>query len=452
MKTEIEKLNKIFNPRSLAIIGADAEQKSVGWGIVKNALDGKSKRKIFAVNPFTKNVLGLKCFPSVKDIKERIDLAVIAVPAKIVPKVVQECCEAKVGSIIIISAGFSEAGKEGIEMENRIKEMIKKAGIPLLGPNCLGVISCVNSLNASFAPGTPKSGEIAFISQSGALLDSVIDQNSQENYGFSHLVSYGNGADVGLIHLLNWLEKNKDTKVVCLYLEGLKEGREIIDVLKKVSAKKPVIAIKAGKTESGQKSALSHTGSLAGDYQIYRAIFRQSGVIEADSLRDMFAMAKALAWQPKSKNGIGIVTNGGGCGVLAADYCEEMGIKIQKLSSSTVRKLRDSKTIHSACAFNDPLDILGDATAKGYKVAIDALLSQPGINGLLVIQTMQIMTETDKNANIIKEAAKEWKKPIVAAFLGGKITQSGIDILERERIPNYKDLKDAALALKSLLK
>jgi acetyltransferase len=452
MKNKIEKLNKIFNPKSLVIIGADAEPKSVGWGIVKNALEGKSKRKIFAVNPFIKNVLGLKCFPSVKDIRERVDLAVIAVPAKIVPRVVRECCEAKVGSMIIISAGFSETGKEGAEMEKEIKDMTEKAGIPVVGPNCLGIISCVNFLNASFSPGTPKAGEIAFISQSGALLDSVIDQNSQENYGFSHLVSYGNGADAGLIDFLSWLENDKDTKVICLYLEGLKEGREIIEALKKVSAKKPIIAIKAGKTDLGQKSALSHTGSLAGDYQIYRAIFRQSGVIEADSLRDMFTMAKALAWQPRSKNGIGIVTNGGGCGVLASDYCEEMGINIQRLSPRTVKILRDSKMIHSASAFSNPLDILGDASPGGYKTAINAVIAQSNINGLLVIQTLQIMTETDKNAKIIKEAGEKWKKPIVTAFLGGKITQSGIDILEKNRIPNYKDLKDAVLAVKSLLK
>jgi acetyl coenzyme A synthetase (ADP forming)-like protein len=449
----MDKLNRIFNPKTLAIIGAKPEEKSVGWGLMKNALQGKSKRKIFAVNPHHKEVLGVKCVPSVKSIQEEVDLAVIAVPAKIVPKVVEECCQKKVGGIIVISSGFGESGKEGKLLEDKIKETARKAGIPLIGPNCLGVIRPGNLLNATFAPALPKSGEIAFISQSGALVDSVIDENLKKNYGFSALISYGNEADVTLADFLWWAAEDPETKVIALYLEGIKEGREIIDVFSKVSAKKPILAVKAGRSRAGKKAVSSHTGSLAGEYPVYQALFKQTGVAEADTVRELFSSAKALAWQPKCENGIAIVTNGGSCGVLLADYCQELGVKLAELSEETLRKLNKPGVMHPAYSKRNPLDVVGDALSDKYKSAVEALLEQPDIKGLIVVQTLQIMTETEKNAKIIVEAKKKWKdKPIIAAFLGGPITAPGVKILEDNHIPNYGDLKEAALAIKSLIK
>ncbi|MDD3399467.1 MAG: CoA-binding protein [Candidatus Pacebacteria bacterium] len=449
----MDKLNRIFNPKTLAIIGAKPEEKSVGWGLMKNALQGKSKRRVFAVNPHHKEVLGVKCVPSVMSIQEEVDLAVIAVPAKIVPKVVEECCQKKVGGMIIISSGFGESGKEGKLLEDKIKETARKAGVPLIGPNCLGVIRPGNLLNATFAPALPKSGEIAFISQSGALVDSVIDENFKKNYGFSALISYGNEADVTLADFLWWAVEDPKTKVIALYLEGIKEGREIMNVFSEVSAKKPILAVKAGRSRAGKKAVSSHTGSLAGEYPVYQALFKQTGVAEADTVRELFSSAKALAWQPKCENGIAIVTNGGSCGVLLADYCQELGVKLVELSEETLKKLNKPGVMHPAYSGRNPLDVVGDALSDKYKSAIEALLEQPDIKGLIVVQTLQIMTETEKNAKIIIEAKKKWKdKPIIAAFLGGPITAPGAKILEDNHIPNYGDLKEAALAIKSLIK
>ncbi len=446
-------LNRIFNPQTVAVIGAKQEPKTVGWGLMKNLLAGKSRRRIFAINPFEKEVFGIKTLSSVKSVKEEVDLAVIAVPAKIVPKVVKECCQKKVGGIIVISSGFGESGKEGKLLEDKIKEMAQKAGIPLIGPNCLGVIRPEIKLNATFAPAMPKAGEIAFLSQSGALVDSVIDENLKKNYGFSALISYGNEADATLADFLWWAAEDSKTKVIALYLEGIKEGREIMDVFSEVSAKKPILVVKAGRTKAGKKAVSSHTGSLAGEYPVYQALFKQTGVTEVDTVRELFSSAKALAWQPKCENGIAIVTNGGSCGVLLADYCQELGVKLAELSEKTLQKLNKPGVMHPAYSGRNPLDVVGDALSDKYKFAIRALLEQPDIKGLIVVQTLQIMTETEKNAKIIIEAKRKWKgKPIITAFLGGPVTAPGVKILEDNHIPNCGDLKEAALAIKSLIK
>ena len=451
MKSNMEKLNRIFNPKTIAVVGAKSEEKSVGWGLMKNVLAGKSKRKIFAVNPNQKEVLGVKCLPSIKSIKETIDLAVVAVPAKIVPKVVNECCHKRVGGIIVISSGFAESGKEGRALEKEIAKTAQKAGIPLIGPNCLGIIRPGNFLNVTFAPAMPKDGEIAFISQSGALVDSVIDESFKKNYGFSALISYGNEADVTLTNFLEWAEKDQKTKVIVLYLEGVKNGREVFRVLKAV--KKPVLAVKAGRTEMGVRAVSSHTGSMAGEYQVYRALFKQTGVVEADTISELFGSAKAQAWQPKCKNGVAIVTNGGSCGVLLSDYCQELGVRLTPLNKKTLKSVAVPGIMRAAYSKRNPLDIVGDALSGNYQSAIEILLEQPDIYGLIVVQTLQIMTDSLKNAKIITEAKKKFKeKPIVAAFLGGPITEKGAKLLEEYKIPNYKDLRGATLAMKSLIK
>ncbi|MBI2042406.1 MAG: CoA-binding protein [Candidatus Nealsonbacteria bacterium] len=453
MKTTSAKLNRIFNPKTVAVIGAKPEEKSVGWGLIKNLLAGKSERKIFAVNPNYTEVLGVKCVSSINFIQDDIDLAIIAVPAKIVPNVIKECCEKKVGGIIVISSGFGESGKTGRILEKEIVKLTEAADIPLIGPNCLGIIRPANHLNATFAPAMPKNGEIAFLSQSGALIDSVIDENLKENYGFSALISYGNEAGVTLADFLKWAANDEQTKVIALYLEGVKDGREIINVFKEVSAKKPIIVVKAGRTKAGREAVASHTGSLAGDYRVYQALFGQTGVIETDTIRELFGLAKALSWQPKCKNGIGIITNGGSCGVLLADYCQALGVKLTPLSKKTLDKLAVPGVMHPAYSKRNPLDVVGDALSDKYKAAADTLLEQPDIHGLIVVQTLQIMTDPEKNAKIIIEAKNRFKeKPIVAAFLGGAVTEPGAKLLEENHIPNYSDLKGAASAMNALIK
>ncbi|PIU47162.1 hypothetical protein COS93_00515 [bacterium (Candidatus Gribaldobacteria) CG07_land_8_20_14_0_80_33_18] len=448
----MKNLEKIFNPKTIAIIGASPKKNSVGWGLVKNILEGKDSRKFFYVNPFEKEIGGIKCFSKIGDISQEIDLAVIAVRAKIVPQIVEQCCRKKVGGIIIISSGFAEIGKEGEILQDKIIKLVKSAKIPLIGPNCLGIIRPSIKLNVSFAPAFPKPGNIAFISQSGALIDSIIDKSLSENYGFSFLISYGNEADLTLSDFLLFVNKDRQTKVITVYLEGLKGGRNFMKVAKKISKIKPIVVLKAGRTEMGKKAVFTHTASLAGNYQIYQALFKQTGIIGVETIEELFDIAKVLAWQPKCKNGIGIITNGGGCGVLMADYCQELGVNLVKLDSKTIQKLKDSKIMHPAFSRNNPLDIVGDALSKDYQIAIEALLKQKNIYGLLIIQTLQIMTEVEKNAKIIVEAKRKWpEKPIVCCFLGGEMTKKGVEILEKNKIPNYPDLKRAAKAMKVLI-
>lgn len=443
-------MNYLFNPKSVALIGATDRPASVGRGLAKNLLQGKSSRKIYFVNPNRKKVLGLKTYSQVTDIKKAVALAIIAVPAKIVPKVIKQCTNKKVKAIIVISSGFKETGKKGKELEQKIKKLCQQADIDLIGPNCLGILRPSSRLNASFAPATPKAGKIALISQSGALLDSIIDATADSSYGFSAIISYGNEAGLKLTDFLSWADKDKKTQVIALYMEGLINGREFFNLAKNI--KKPVVVLKGGKTKTAQKAVSTHTGALAGESQIYSAAFKQAGLIEVVSIGELLDVAKALAWQPKIKNGIGVVTNGGGAGILTADYCEKFGVKLTPLAPATKRKITKAKAMSLNWSKSNPADIVGDALADRYEVATEALLSQKNIYGLLVIQTMQIMTEPTKNAKIIIKAKKKWPdKAIVAVFMGEKLTKSAVNLLEKNKIPNYFDPNRAVRAMKALI-
>jgi acetyltransferase len=447
----MKNLDKIFNPKSVAIIGASAKEKTVGFGLAGNALLGKDERKIYFVNPGQGDILGNKVFAKITDIQEEIDLAVVAVPAAVVAQVVEECCQKKVGGIIVVSAGFAETGKEGKSRQDDILEKAKIAGIPLVGPNCLGVIRTNNNLNVSFAPSTPEKGNIGFISQSGALLDSVVD--NIEDLGLSYAISYGNEADVDLIDFMEWLAEDKDTKVIALYLEAINDGKKFMEVARRITKIKPVIAIKAGKFESVKGVVKSHTGSMAGDYSTYKAVFKQTGIIEADSIEEMFDIAKLLAWQPKCQNSFAVVTNGGGCGVLASDYCKTQGINLAKLSKETIDKISGFAGMNAFWSKSNPVDIIGDASPERYQAAIEAVLGQKNVGGLIVIQAPQIMTNPIGNAKVILEAKRIFpEKPIICFFLGGEKSEESIRHLEENNIPNYGELKRGILAIKSLIK
>lgn len=423
-------MKQIFNPKSIALIGASEEKNSVGLGLAKNILE--SNKNIFFVNPFKDSVLGLKCYDKVTDIKSKIDLVVIAVPAKIVKETVIDCASKKVGAVIIISGGFKEEGKE--KEEEEIKKILKESNIPLIGPNCLGIIS--NDVNASFAPIKPKKGSIAFLSQSGAIINSIIDKA-----GFSKIVSYGNEADLGLVDFLQYLDNDKETKVISIYIEGLKDGRKFMEVAKKIS--KPIVLIKAGRSKKGKKAVGTHTGSLAGDYEVYKAAMKQSGVILVDTIEELLDISKALSFLPKCKNGIGIITNGGGLGILTTDYCFQYGVEIPELKKETISFL--DKELKGVKNKNNPLDIIGDALPERYRVAMEGLLNQKDINGLIVISASQTMTDHKENAKIVVEMRKKYpQKPIVCYFKEGK--------LEENNVPNYPDAMRAVKSIRSLIK
>jgi len=444
-------LSKIFNPKTIAVVGASPKENSVGLGLAKNALLGQQDREVFFVNINQPEVLGVKTFKSILEIQKEIDLVVIAVPAVAVKEVVKECCEKKVGSIIIISAGFSEIGKEGEIIQKEIIKLVKDANISLVGPNCLGIIRNQNNLNASFAPELLKQGNVAFVSQSGAILDAIID--GAGNLGLSYAISFGNEADVDLNDFLEWLEKDDATKVIALYVEAIKDGKRFMEIARRIVKTKPILVLKAGKFDTGKNAIKSHTGSMAGDYKVYNAVFKQIGVIEVDSIEELSDIAKLVSCQKKCENSFAIVTNGGGCGVLSADYCKQNGINLVKLSKETIDKISESEVMNKAWSKANPVDIVGDASCERYKVAIEAVLNQNNVSGLIVIQTPQIMTNALENAKVIVEAKKRFpNKPIICFFLGEKMSEQAIKFLEENNILNYSELKRGINAIKYLIK
>jgi acetyl coenzyme A synthetase (ADP forming)-like protein len=455
-------LDHILKPRSIAVIGASRTPGTVGNGILKNLLQGgvfKSqyskpfKGKIYAVNPKAKKILGQRSFPSIEAVPGQVDLAIIAVPSKVVPGVMQGCVKKGVRGSIIISAGFGELGDEGRKLQEEIVRIARAGKIRIVGPNCLGVLRMENRMNASFAPTMPPRGNVAFISQSGALADSVIDWAIDNRYGFSNVISYGNKADLDAHDFMEWLADDPETRVITLYIEGLRDGAAFIKAAKSVVKKKPVIALKAGRGEAGSKAISSHTGSMAGSYKIYEAAFKQSGVILADTVEELFDLAKVLAEQPATKaNSVAIVTNGGGCGVLTADYCEELGVKLAELTASTIKKLDSSGKMHPAYSRRNPLDIVGDALPERYKVAIDTLMAEPYVGGMIVLQTLQTMTDPVADAKIVVDAHhRHPTKPIICVYMGGKFSRKGIQYLEDHCIPDYNDPKKAAKAMWALV-
>ena len=431
-------MQKLFNPKSVALIGATDRVGSVGLGIAKNLLAGAKQRKIFFVNPNSKKVLSQKTFASISEIKEKIDLAIIAVPAKFVKQVSLECCSAGVGCCIIISSGFAETGLAGEALQKEITLLFAQNKIPLVGPNCLGVINPHKKLNGSFAPDTPKQGKIAFLSQSGALIDSVIDYSLLENFGFSLMVSYGNEAGMLLNDFLKIAGEDKNTKVIAVYLEEIKNGRDFIEIATRITKQKPIIVLKGGETEEGKKAAQSHTAAMAGEAKIYSAAFEKAGVIEVETIRDLFLVAQACMRSDLIQACIrsdliqaewAILTTGGAVGVIMADWCSRLGVKLAEIALQ-----------------NNPWDILGDATSETYQTALLALLKQKEISGVIFCQTLQTMTDPWQNAKIIIEAQKQYpQKPILPLFLGGVRTKKGVDLLKQAGLGCFQEPRDAAL-------
>lgn len=459
----VKALELVLNPKSVAVVGASRDEKSVGFGILKSIAQGcwfpsnycsPFLGKVFPVNPKADEILGLKCFASVKDIPGKVDLAVIAVPSQIVSKIVEECGEKGVRAAVIVSAGFGETGALGRKLEEHLLEACRKAGVRMVGPNCLGVVRSSHNLNASFALSVPPAGGVGFISQSGALADSAIDWAIQERYAFSVLASVGNSSDLDSADFAEWMAQDKETKVITLYIEGLKNGggRKFMEVVKRVSRKKPVLVLKAGKTSAGASAAGSHTGSLAGDYRVFKGAMRQCGAVMVESFEELFDLAKTLAEQPKARqNAVAIVTNSGGPGVLSADYCEEFGVNLVPLKPETLEKLEASGKMHPAYSRRNPLDLVGDALPERYKIALDTLLSEDYIHGLIVIQCITTMTDSLEDARIVLEARRKFpEKPIVCVFMGGKYTAEGVKLLLKHGVPEFNDPRKAAQAMAAL--
>lgn len=437
-----------FNPKSVAIVGASRQKGKVGYEILMNMITAGYKGKIFPVNPKTDTIEGLNCYPDLKSIGEIPDLVIIVVPAKVVPAIMQQCAKAKAKSVIIITAGFKEVGKEGKELEEQIIQIARGAGIRIIGPNCLGLIAPANNLNASFGGDLPAAGSIGYLSQSGALMAAILDMAKGQSIGFSKLVSIGNKADIDELDIIKALADDPDTKVIAGYLESITDGSNFVSQAEQISHNKPILLMKSGGTEAGAKAASSHTGSLAGSETAYESAFARAGIIRCDSIKQQFDYAEAIALQPLPKGpNVAVVTNAGGVGIMAVDAIERQGLAIAKLTDETVKKL--SAKLPPAANVHNPIDILGDALADRYEFALDVVLDDANVDTVLVLLTPQAMTESAATAEMVVKMAKQKPtKPIIACFLGAGKIEKGKQILQEGKIPQIDSPESAVETIK----
>lgn len=446
-------LDSFFNAQSIAIIGVSRDPNKIGHVIFRNFVDGGYQGKIFVVNPNAESILNYHSYASVLDIQENIELAIVAVPAEVVHKVLDECGKKKIQNVIVVSAGFKEVGN--FKLEKQLETVIKKYRLRVIGPNALGMFDAYSKIDSLFLPrfrmSRPKEGVISFVCQSGAVGSSVVDLATAQGYGFAKFISYGNAVDIDETDLIEYLGNDDKTKVICLYIEAVKNGRRFLEVCKKVSKKKPIIAIKGGVTEAGAKATLSHTGSLAGSAEIYFGAFKQAGIIHAKNLEYMFDFAKILEKCIKPKGGrLQIITNGGGYGILAIDAAVKDGIELAELSHGIKKELR--KQLPSIININNPLDLAGDATSGRYKLCMDACMREKNVDVMLIIVLVQTPLIGTDIVDVLVEANDLKKKPIVVVSAGGEYTEVMRKNLEENGIPTYTYPEDAVRSVQQLVK
>ncbi|PHN02254.1 acetate--CoA ligase alpha subunit [Flavilitoribacter nigricans] len=429
------RLEKIFKPKTIAAIGASDQEGSVGNALIKNLLTGGFEGKVYPVNPKRKTIQGVPCYRSVSEIPDKVDLAVIATPAKVVPAVVEECGRSGVGGLVVLSAGFAEAGAEGKAMYQDILKKARKYKMRVIGPNCLGFINPSIGINASFAADMALPGNIAFISQSGALCTGILDWSLDQSVGFSHFVSIGSMVDVGFADLIDYFGNDPNTSSILIYMESLKDPRRFMSAARAFARNKPIIVLKSGKSEAGAKASMSHTGSLAGNDAVFEAAFRRAGIIRVETIAQLFNIAQALAMQPLPKgNRLAIVTNAGGPGVLATDYLTEKGGELAQLAPATMERLDAVLPAH--WSHNNPVDVLGDAGAEKYLEAVRACNADENVDATLVVLTPQEVTDPEAIAEAL--VSLKTQKPIFACWMGETEVKEGREILERAKIPNYR--------------
>jgi acetyltransferase len=429
-------LDAIFRPRSVAVIGATETAGSVGRTILWNLISSPFGGTVFPVNPKRSNVLGIRAYKSVDDLPEVPDLAVVVTPASSVPGLITQCGEIGVPSAVVISAGFKETGEGGAELERQLLEQARRYRMRVVGPNCLGVMSPVTGLNATFASAMARPGNVGFLSQSGALCTAVLDWSFRENVGFSHFVSIGSMVDVGWGDLIDYLGHDARTRSIVIYMESIGDARAFISAAREVALSKPIIVIKAGRTSAAAKAAASHTGALTGSDEVLDAAFHRSGVLRVDSIAELFYMAEVLAKQPRPRGPrLTILTNAGGPGVLATDALIANGGQLTEISEDTIRALNALLPPH--WSHNNPIDVLGDAAPDRYAKALEIAAKDPGSDGLLIILTPQAMTDPTQTAEQIKPFAKPSDKPVLASWMGGPDVAAGETILNRHGVPTF---------------
>ncbi|MGQ9506614.1 MAG: acetate--CoA ligase family protein [Candidatus Bathycorpusculaceae bacterium] len=473
MKLKTENLHAFFAPKSVAIVGATKKINKAGHVIFKNFVENKRrgvfKGEVFPINPYEDSILGFQCYPSVSKVPVELDLVVVVVPAEIVPKIMEDAAAKRVKAVVIISSGFSEIGRH--ELENEVLTTAKKAGIRFLGPNCLGVYDSKTGVDMLFLPETkilttgeeviatprPMPGNIAMVTQSGAFGVAALDYLAGRQIGVSKFVSFGNKCDVDEAEMLRYLLRDDETRVILLYVEDIKSGREFIKIAKEVAKKKPIVALKAGKTEAGARAAASHTGALTGSDQIYDAVFAQTGVIRAKDMEEFFDAGKALAMQPPaSGKNVGIVTDAGGPGIMAVDECEMRGLTVKRFSENTIQKFeklkRDGKLPKFATNLN-PVDITGSGTSEMFETAVEILFQDPEIHGIILLGLHHTPALQEDYIDRVAKVTNKYDKPIVACDIGE--TEMALHTrfrFDKLGIPAYSSPEDSARAMNALVK
>jgi acetyltransferase len=441
LRSEYRPLDAIFAPKSVAVIGATDRPGSVGRLVLWNLLSSSFGGTVYPVNPKRHSVLGVKAYSTIMDIPEPVDLAIIATPASTVPGVIRDCVDADVKGAIVLSAGFREIGAAGIELEQQVRQQLQRGKLRLIGPNCLGVMNPITGLNATFTNAIARPGNVGFISQSGALCSAILDWSFRENVGFSAFVSIGSMLDVNWGDLIYYLGDDPNTHSIVIYMESIGDARSFLSAAREVALTKPIIVLKAGRTEAAAQAATSHTGALAGSDAVLDAAFRRSGVLRVDRISELFDMAEVLAKQPRPKGSrLTIITNAGGPGVLATDALLTNGGELAQLSDETIATL--NQQLPPFWSHHNPIDILGDADPERYQQAIQTAAQDPESDGVLVILTPQAMTDPTETAERLKtwveQNSHQFAKPILASWMGDSDVNAGELLLNQAKIPTYR--------------
>ncbi len=444
-------LNRFFTPKSVAIVGASERENSVGYRLLLNMQEAGFKGGLYPVNNKREQLLGLKAYPDLNAVPEDLDLVVIATPAPSVPGIIRQCGEKGVSSVIIITAGFGELGSEGKRLQQEVLDIAHRYNIRIVGPNCLGIIRPSGYLNATFGDGTVKDGNLALLSQSGAVCTAILDWAKVQDIGFSTVVSMGGAADIDFGEVLDYLATDSKTTGILMYVEGIRDARRFLSGLKAAARLKPVILIKSGRHEAGVKAAMSHTGAMVGGDDVFDAAIARAGVVRVYSITELFSAALVLANNyVVKKDRLAIITNAGGPGVMSTDRAEDVGIIMAELSPASIEGLNEALPVHWSHA--NPVDILGDATSERYQKALDICLKDKNVDGVLVILTPQAMTNPTQVALSIIEGAKTSKKPVLASWTGGERVQEGRDLFANSRVAHFSTPEVAVDAFSFLAK
>jgi acetyl coenzyme A synthetase (ADP forming)-like protein len=443
-------LDPFFSPRGVAVIGASTDPHKLGYGVVRNLVDYHYRGPVYPVNPSAHELLGYRCHPTIASVPDPVDLALVVVPATAVAGVVDECGKRGITHVIVVSGGFAETGSEGLAREKELAAIGKKHGMRIIGPNCIGTIDTHTPVNTTFVVGMPETGDIGFVSQSGAMCAVVIDWARGAAVGFSRIVSLGNQVDVNETEMIASLAGDHQTRVITSYIEGVSDGRAFMEVARETARKKPLIVLKAGFGASGAKAVASHTGALAGSAEAYNAAFRDCGVLNACTIEQLFDWARALAWQPlPAGNRVAVLTNAGGPGILAVDALEAAGLQLAPLTDETRAYLKPR--LPAAGSLDNPVDILAGSGPGTYAVALDALLSDPTVDAALVIQAPQDWFLPTSLAEVVSEVAAAHRKPVLTSIMGLASVDKALAILHQKRVPNFAFPERAASTLAAMV-